>query len=32
MSGKGGKRKHKQNPNTALSALLKGINSAKRRK
>ena len=32
MSGKGRKRKPKQNPNTALSALLKGINSAKRRK
>ena len=29
MSGKGQKRKRKQNPNTALSALLKGINSAK---
>ena len=29
MSGKGRKRKCKQNPNTALSALLKGINSAK---
>ena len=32
MSGKRQKRKHKQNPNTALSALLKGINSAKRRR
>ena len=32
MNGKGRKRKRKQNPNTALSALLKGINSAKRRK
>ena len=32
MSGKGRKRKRKQNPNTALSVLLKGINSAKRRK
>ena len=32
MSGKGRKRKRKQNPNTALSALLKGINSAKQRK
>ena len=32
MSGKGRKRKCKQNPNTALSALLKRINSAKRRK
>ena len=32
MSGKGRKRKRKQNPNTALSALLKGKNSAKRRK
>ena len=29
MSGKGRKRKRKQNPNTALSAFLKGINSAK---
>ena len=32
MSGKGRKRKRKQNPNTALSALLKDINSAKRRR
>ena len=32
MSGKVWKSKHKQNPNTALSALLKGINSAKRRR
>ena len=32
MSGKGRKRKRKQNPNTALSALLKSINSAKRRR
>ena len=32
MSGKGRKRQCKQNPNTALSALLKGINSAKRRR
>ena len=32
MNGKGQKRKRKQNPNTALSALLKGINSAKRRR
>ena len=32
MSEKGRKRKPKQNPNTALSSLLKGRNSAKRRR
>ena len=32
MSGKGRERKRKQNKNTALSALLKGINSAKQRR